>query len=55
MTGPVNPRVGSTLDSLFEELGELDEVKRRSDKKVAWIDASRNGDVVILEDDGDPD
>jgi transcriptional regulator with XRE-family HTH domain len=34
-----NPHIGSTLDSMYEEMGELDEVKRLTDEKVAALDA----------------
>lgn len=37
----MNKHEGSTLDSLFEELGELEEVEARAAKKVLSIQAER--------------
>lgn len=37
----MNKHDGSTLDSLFEELGELEEVNARAAKKVIAIEAQR--------------
>lgn len=32
-----NPHVGSSLDSLFEELGELEEIERMTEEKIARL------------------
>jgi hypothetical protein len=40
----VNPHVGSTLDSMFEELGEKEEVVALTEQKIAALDAEE--DVV---------
>ncbi|MGH7271638.1 MAG: helix-turn-helix transcriptional regulator [Polyangiaceae bacterium] len=37
----MNKHNGSTLDSLFEELGELEEVNARAAKKILSIEAER--------------
>jgi antitoxin HicB len=37
----MNKHDGSTLDSLFEELGELEEVNARAAKKILSIEAAR--------------
>ena len=47
-TLPVNKHEGSTLESLFEELGELEEVKARAAGNVLGIQAKRrNNDLDI--------
>jgi antitoxin HicB len=37
----MNKHDGSTLDSLFEELGELEEVNARAAKKILAVEAER--------------
>jgi antitoxin HicB len=37
----MNKHLGSTLDSLFEELGELEEVNARAAKKILSFEAAR--------------
>ena len=37
----MNKRDGSTLDSLFEELGELEEINARAAKKILAIETER--------------
>ncbi len=36
-----NPHIGSTLDSLFDELGELDEVKKMTAERIAQMDKEK--------------
>ena len=38
---PMNKHEGSTLESLFEELNELEEVKARATKNILGIQAER--------------
>ncbi len=49
-----NPRIGSTLDSLLEELGELEEVRILAERKIFLIESLR-GNVLVDDDDGEID